>query len=213
MPSAPPNIGTSVLRVLHRIQRQLTDLRERLDRGPRQIRAAEAHVQHCEDRTGQDQGRSQVAPHGRRQAATSIEVGRRQGQGPAAQAQRRHQQPRVSGPAGADRRRRDDQQRAGRRNPRSHGEVRRLSEEHRRGGGGAGRRPDRRPRKSAARWPSGSRRCGPTSPGSKPSCGNRKRPCRTISASCTTGSCGRRARTPWRWSKTSTAAAATSRCP
>jgi hypothetical protein len=44
-----PNIGTKVLRVLHRIQRQLTDLRERLDRGPRQIRVAETHVQHSEE--------------------------------------------------------------------------------------------------------------------------------------------------------------------
>ena len=44
MPSTPPNIGTSVLRTLHRIHRQLTDLTERLDRGPRQIRAAEANV-------------------------------------------------------------------------------------------------------------------------------------------------------------------------
>jgi uncharacterized protein len=49
MPSTPPNIGTSVLRILHRIQRQLTDLRERLDRGPRQIRAAETHVRHSEE--------------------------------------------------------------------------------------------------------------------------------------------------------------------
>ncbi len=49
MSSASPNIGTSVLRVLHRIQRQLTDLRERLDRGPRQVRAAEANVRHREE--------------------------------------------------------------------------------------------------------------------------------------------------------------------
>jgi uncharacterized protein len=48
MAITPPNIGTTVLRVLHRIQRQLTDLRERLDRGPRQIRVAETHVQHCQ---------------------------------------------------------------------------------------------------------------------------------------------------------------------
>ena len=48
MASTPTNIGTSVLRVLHRLQRQLTDLRERLDRGPRQIRAAEKHVEHSE---------------------------------------------------------------------------------------------------------------------------------------------------------------------
>jgi uncharacterized protein len=48
MATRAPNIGTSVLRVLHRLQRQLTDLRERLDRGPRQIRAAETHVEHSE---------------------------------------------------------------------------------------------------------------------------------------------------------------------
>lgn len=48
MSTASPNAGTSVLRVLHRIQRQLTDLRERLERGPRQVRAAETHVQHSE---------------------------------------------------------------------------------------------------------------------------------------------------------------------
>ncbi len=48
MSSTPPNVGVSVLRTLHRIHRQLTDLRERLDRGPKQIRAAEANVQHRE---------------------------------------------------------------------------------------------------------------------------------------------------------------------
>jgi uncharacterized protein len=49
MSTASPNASTSVLRVLHRIQRQLTDLRERLERGPRQVRAAETHVQHSEN--------------------------------------------------------------------------------------------------------------------------------------------------------------------
>jgi uncharacterized protein len=49
MPTTSPNAVASVLRTLHRIHRQLTDLRERLDRGPRQIRAAENNVQHRED--------------------------------------------------------------------------------------------------------------------------------------------------------------------
>ena len=49
MPSTPPNIGTSVLRTLHRLHRQLSDLTERLQRGPRQVRAAEANVQHREE--------------------------------------------------------------------------------------------------------------------------------------------------------------------
>jgi uncharacterized protein len=46
MPSTPAHVGTSVLRTLHRIHRQLSDLRSRLDHGPRQIHAAEANAQH-----------------------------------------------------------------------------------------------------------------------------------------------------------------------
>jgi uncharacterized protein len=49
MSASPLNAGISVLRTLHRIHRQLTDLREQLDRGPKQIRAGEANIQHCED--------------------------------------------------------------------------------------------------------------------------------------------------------------------
>jgi predicted nucleic acid-binding Zn-ribbon protein len=39
---------TESLRTLHRIHRQLADLRDRLDRGPKQTRAAEAAVKKCE---------------------------------------------------------------------------------------------------------------------------------------------------------------------
>ena len=42
------NLSTAALRTLHRIHRQLADLRERLDRGPKQIRACEAHIQYQE---------------------------------------------------------------------------------------------------------------------------------------------------------------------
>lgn len=49
MSSTTPNQGVSVLSTLHRIQRQLTDLRERLDRGPRRVRAAEANVKRNEE--------------------------------------------------------------------------------------------------------------------------------------------------------------------
>jgi hypothetical protein len=41
-------ITTPALRELHRIHRQLTDLRERLDRGPKQVQAAEANVRKME---------------------------------------------------------------------------------------------------------------------------------------------------------------------
>ena len=53
MPSTPANVGTSVLRTLHRIHRQLGDLTERLERGPKQVRAAEANVEHREGLLGQ----------------------------------------------------------------------------------------------------------------------------------------------------------------
>ena len=43
------NVGTDVLRTLHRIHRQLTDLKGRLERGPKQIRAGEASVEFREE--------------------------------------------------------------------------------------------------------------------------------------------------------------------
>ncbi len=49
MSSTSFNAAVSILRTLHRIHRQLTDLKERLDRGPRRVRAAEANVKRNED--------------------------------------------------------------------------------------------------------------------------------------------------------------------
>jgi len=45
----PRNVDTSVFRTLHRIHRQLADLGERLARGPKQVRGAEAHLAHQEE--------------------------------------------------------------------------------------------------------------------------------------------------------------------
>jgi predicted nucleic acid-binding Zn-ribbon protein len=47
------SITASSLRQLHRIHRQRTDLRERLDRGPKQVRAAEANVKRLEEEVAQ----------------------------------------------------------------------------------------------------------------------------------------------------------------
>jgi len=44
-----PTVSLAVLRTLHRIHKQLTDLKDRRERGPRQIRAHEAGVKHCEE--------------------------------------------------------------------------------------------------------------------------------------------------------------------
>ncbi len=46
--SKSQSVQAGVLRTLHRIHRQLADLRERRARGPRQIRNADAHVAHQE---------------------------------------------------------------------------------------------------------------------------------------------------------------------
>jgi predicted nucleic acid-binding Zn-ribbon protein len=51
MPSQA-NLTAELLRKLHRIHRQLSDLNERLQRGPKQIRAREANVLHCEEQLG-----------------------------------------------------------------------------------------------------------------------------------------------------------------
>src|SRR5208337_5088794 len=47
MPS--PTVNLDVLRTLHRIHKQLTDLKDRRERGPRQILAGEAGIKHRED--------------------------------------------------------------------------------------------------------------------------------------------------------------------
>lgn len=49
------NVSTEVLRKLHRIHRQLTDLRERLVRGPKQIQVRQAYVAHQEQKLAQTQ--------------------------------------------------------------------------------------------------------------------------------------------------------------
>jgi uncharacterized protein len=49
MSPSTPNVRLDVLRTLHRIHRQLNDLKERLDRGPKQTRAGEANVKYREE--------------------------------------------------------------------------------------------------------------------------------------------------------------------
>lgn len=55
MSASTPNVGTEILRSLHRIHRQLTDLRERLDHGPKRLRAAETNAAHRETHLAQAQ--------------------------------------------------------------------------------------------------------------------------------------------------------------
>ena len=45
----PQNVSADILRTLHRIHRQLTDLRGRLEHGPKHIRATAAHLAHQEE--------------------------------------------------------------------------------------------------------------------------------------------------------------------
>ena len=50
--SSDTNVTTAALRTLHRIHRQLNDLKERLQRGPRVAQAHQANVQRMEDELG-----------------------------------------------------------------------------------------------------------------------------------------------------------------
>jgi len=60
MPTTP-HLTAGVLRKLHRIHRQLTDLNERVERGPKQIRAREANVAKLEQGLAQAQADAKAA--------------------------------------------------------------------------------------------------------------------------------------------------------
>ncbi|MEX0936430.1 MAG: phospholipase [Pirellulales bacterium] len=53
------SITAAALRELHRIHRQLSDLRERLDRGPKQVKARQAHVAKVQEELAQIQEKLQ----------------------------------------------------------------------------------------------------------------------------------------------------------
>ncbi len=53
--------NAAALRELHRIHRQLSDLRERLERGPKQIKARQANVAAAEERLAKTQGEAKAA--------------------------------------------------------------------------------------------------------------------------------------------------------
>lgn len=60
MPIIPQKLDSSILCTLHRLHRQLSDLKERLDRGPKQIRASEANLKHREELFGQAKAESKT---------------------------------------------------------------------------------------------------------------------------------------------------------
>ena len=53
-------VTAAVLRELHRLHRQLADLRERHERGPKQIRAHEANVKKMEEEAARVKGESMI---------------------------------------------------------------------------------------------------------------------------------------------------------
>jgi len=57
---SPPKIHTSMLRSLHRIHRQLADLNERLQRGPKHIEAGQAHVAHQQEQLADVQAKAKA---------------------------------------------------------------------------------------------------------------------------------------------------------
>jgi len=55
-----PIMSTSVLRTMHRIHRQISDLKERLERGPKHIKACKSHVAHQEEQLANSQAESKA---------------------------------------------------------------------------------------------------------------------------------------------------------
>ncbi|MGA2621653.1 MAG: phospholipase [Thermoguttaceae bacterium] len=49
MSASTPSVSLDVFRTLHRIHRQLTDLQEQLDRGPRHVSAGQSSIKHREE--------------------------------------------------------------------------------------------------------------------------------------------------------------------
>jgi predicted nucleic acid-binding Zn-ribbon protein len=57
---ATTNVSTEILRKLHRLHHQLSDLRERLERGPKQIRARQLNLAHHEEQLAKLQTESKA---------------------------------------------------------------------------------------------------------------------------------------------------------
>lgn len=74
MPAAS-KASTNILRDLHRIHQQLADLRERLDRGPKQIKAREANVARLEGELAQTKTNAKTARAGADAKQLSLKSG------------------------------------------------------------------------------------------------------------------------------------------
>lgn len=68
-------LTTAALRVLHRIHTQLGDLRERADRGPKQIRAHEANVKRLEEEVANCKQQTKTAKVNADQKQLSLKAG------------------------------------------------------------------------------------------------------------------------------------------
>ena len=207
MPATPAHIGPAVLRTLHRIHRQLTDLKERLDRGPKHIRAAEANIEHREEllsqvkaeaknlRMAADQKQLQLKSH-----EDKVQELRRKLN--AASSNREYQAllEQIAADEMANSVLTDEILEALEKIDAFQKDI----AEAEAGLAAAKRKAD----EIRGKRPSRSRRSWPTSRGSKRSCSNPRPRCPPRPARCTAASCDRGAKTRWPWSKTSTAAAA-----
>ena len=72
MSPSPQHVGSDVLRTLHRIHRQINDLRQRLDRGPKRIAAAEAGV--VQRRAQLDHARSELEQARKKADAKQLDI-------------------------------------------------------------------------------------------------------------------------------------------
>jgi uncharacterized protein len=71
----PPNVSLDILRTLHRIHKQLADLKERNEHGPKRIRATDANVAHREKELSQAQAEVKKLRMGTDQKQLQLKTG------------------------------------------------------------------------------------------------------------------------------------------
>ncbi len=118
------SVTAAALRELHRIHQQLAELRDRLERGPKQVRAREANVAQLEARLAEARDKAKQTQMAVDRKQLDLKSGEQKVVDLRVKLNAGQQQSRVPGAAGANRRRRNGRQRALRRNSGRHGEDR-----------------------------------------------------------------------------------------
>ena len=121
-----PTVNLDVLRTLHRIHKQLTDLRTAASAGPRQVHAHEVGVKQREEELAKIREDQKTLRKTIDQKQLQMKTNEQKIKDLGTKLNMAATQQGISDPQGPDRRRQDGQQRAGRRDSRDDGPTRHL---------------------------------------------------------------------------------------